>query len=283
MREDPADPAVLEALLRRHGVRPRRRLGQSFLVDAGLRDRVAGAAGLRPGDEALEVGAGPGTLTVALAGRCQRLVAVEIDERLFRVLGAVTGGLAGLELMRADVLRLDVPALFPGGGEVVVGNIPYYLTGRLMARLLERTPRPRRLSLVVQWEVARRWTEPGQGSLGAVAVQVFARPRIEMLLPSSAFLPAPRVDSALVVMEVRERPAVEVDDMAAFFRLVAAAFRQRRKQLGGSLGRATGLGPELGQRLRAAGVDPERRPQTLEPAEWAAVYEALKALSWAER
>lgn len=279
MTPDPADPRQLRALLRRHGVRPRRRLGQNFLADPALRDRVAEEAGLQAEDEALEVGAGPGTLTVALAGRCRRLVAVEIDERLVAILRDVLAGRPGVEVLRADVLQLDMGELFPGGGEVVVGNIPYYLTGALVARLLEREPRPRRLSLVVQWEVARRWTEPGEASLGSVAVQVFARPRIALRLPAAAFLPAPKVDSALVVMDVRDRPAVEVDDLGSFFRLVEAAFQQRRKQLGGSLGRITGLGAEAAERLRAAGVDPERRPQTLDPGEWAAVYNALKALS----
>ena len=277
MSQDPADERRLRELLRRRGVRPRRALGQNFLVDPALRDRIADEAGLEPDDEALEVGAGPGTLTVALVGRCRRLVAVEIDERLVEILRDVLRGRAGVEILQGDILRLDLERLFPRGGEVVLGNIPYYLTGALVARLLEREPRPRRLSLVVQWEVARRWTEPGEASLGSVAVQVFAQPRIALRLPATAFLPVPQVDSALVVMDVRERPSVEVDDMGAFFRFVQSAFQQRRKQLGGSLGRITGLGPEAAERLRAAGVDPARRAQTLEPAEWAAVYNALKA------
>ncbi|MGH7902563.1 MAG: 16S rRNA (adenine(1518)-N(6)/adenine(1519)-N(6))-dimethyltransferase RsmA [Candidatus Dormibacteraceae bacterium] len=278
MRADPADPRDLERLLVRHRLRLRHELGQHFLVDPALRDAIADAALLAPADEAMEVGAGVGTLTVRLAGRCRRLVAVELDERLATVLAAVLGDRPGVEIVRADILRLDLDSLFPGGGEVVVGNIPYYLTGALVQRLLDRESRPRRLALVVQADVARRWTSPGDWSLASVAVQVFAEPRLALTLPAAAFRPSPAVDSALVVMEVRDHPAVDIDDVAGFLRLVEAVFQQRRKQLGTSLGRITGLGLEAAARLREIGIDPVRRPQTLSLAEWSAVHVAVKRL-----
>jgi 16S rRNA (adenine1518-N6/adenine1519-N6)-dimethyltransferase len=154
-----------------------------------------------------------------------------------------------------------------------VGNIPYNLTGALIRKLLDDSPRPRRLSLVVQKEVAERWTASSGASLSTVAVQVFATARMQFAIPAAAFTPAPRVDSALVRLDVRERPAVEVDDLQSFFRFVEVVFQGRRKQLGGTLGRISGAGStEAGTRLRALGIDPERRPQTLTLAEWETVY-----------
>jgi 16S rRNA (adenine1518-N6/adenine1519-N6)-dimethyltransferase len=126
---------------------------------------------------------------------------------------------------------------------------------------------------VVQKEVAERWTATTGASLATVAVQVFATAKLLFTIPASAFTPVPRVDSALVALEVREKPAVDVADMGAFFRLVEAVFQFRRKQLGGALGRIAGIGSEAaGSRLRETGIDPERRAQTLTLSEWEAVY-----------
>ena len=269
---DPADPDQLARLLRKHRIEPKHRLGQNFLTDAALRDRVAEAAG-GPSDAVIEVGAGVGTLTVALAERHPRVVAVELDRRLIPALREVVEGRGPVEIVEADILKLDLGELFPNGGEAVAGNIPYNLTGALIRKLLETQPRPRILSLVVQREVADRWTASSGASLATVAVQVFAEARLEFAIPAAAFTPAPRVDSALVVLNVRERPAVDVPDLDAFFRLVEAVFQFRRKQLGGALGRIAGIGSEAaGSRLRDAGIDPKRRAQTLSLREWEVVY-----------
>lgn len=273
---DPADPEQLARLLRRHRVDPKHSLGQNFLVDASIRDRVADAAGIADEDEVLEVGAGAGSLTVALAPRCTRLVAVEIDRRLTPVLREVLGSASNVEVVEADILKFDIASHFRLGASVVTGNIPYNLTGALIRKVLDHEPRPRRLSLVVQEEVAERWTSSTGASLATVAVQVFAEPRLVFTVPSAAFSPQPRVDSACVLLDVRSSPAVNVDDMDAFFRLVEAVFQLRRKQLGGTLGRISGLGSTAAAaRLREKGIDPERRPQTLTMAEWQAVYEGF--------
>ena len=270
---DPADARQLDGLLRRHRIELKHSLGQNFLTDPGLRDAIARSAGLRPDGEVLEVGAGVGTLTVALAPLCRRLVAVELDMRLIPALRETLAGIGNVEVVQSDILKLDLAGLFPYGGEVVAGNIPYNLTGALVRKLLDRPPRPSRLSLVVQREVAERWTAASGASLATVAVQVFAKSRIELTIPASAFTPAPRVDSALVVLDVRDRPAVDVDDMDSFFRLVEAAFQFRRKQLGNALGRIAGIGSsEAASRLRELRIDPRRRPQTLSLDEWEAVY-----------
>ncbi len=270
---DPADPNQLSQLLHRHRIDLKKSLGQNFLVDPPLRDRIVEAAGVSSEDEVLEVGAGAGTLTVALAQRCRRLVAVELDHRFIPVLREVVGALHNVEIVQSDILRLDQAQLFPKGGHIVAGNIPYNLTGALVRKLLDTSPRPRRLSLVVQKEVAERWTATGGASLATVAVQVFATAHMQFTIPASAFTPPPRVDSACVILDLREQPAVSVDDLDAFFRLVEAVFQFRRKQLGGALGRISGIGStSAGARLRDSGIDPERRPQTLTLSEWEAVY-----------
>jgi 16S rRNA (adenine1518-N6/adenine1519-N6)-dimethyltransferase len=275
---DPADPDQLFELLRRHHVDAKHSLGQNFLTDPAIRDAVVDAAGIAPDEDVLEVGAGPGTLTLELARRCRRLVAVELDRRLIPVLREVIAAQGNVEVVQADILRFDIHAAFPQGGEVVAGNIPYSLTGALIEKLLQPAPRPRRLSLVVQKEVAERWTASTGASLSTVAVQVFAIARIAMTIPASAFTPAPKVDSALVLLEVRDRPAVTVSDFNAFFRFVEAVFQFRRKQLGGALGRIAGIGStEAAARLRDAGIDPQRRPQTLSLAEWEAIFGGFAA------
>ena len=275
---DPADAHQLDELLRRHRIDLKHSLGQNFLTDPSLRDAIAEQAGLSPEDEVLEVGAGVGTLTVSLAPRCRRVVAVELDGRLIPALRESLAPIENVEVVRTDILRFNVRSAFPNGKEIVVGNIPYNLTGALIRKLLDDPPRPRRLSLVVQKEVAERWTSSTGASLATVAVQVFAQARLLFTIPAAAFTPAPRVDSALVSLEVRERPAVDVDDLQAFFRFVEAVFQGRRKQLGGTLGRISGAGSTAaGGRLREAGIDPERRPQTLSLREWETLYKEFQS------
>jgi 16S rRNA (adenine1518-N6/adenine1519-N6)-dimethyltransferase len=270
---DPADAKQLDSLLRRHRIDLNHRLGQNFLVDTPVRDAVARSAALALEDDVLEVGAGVGTLTIALAPLCRKLIAVEIDGRLIPALRDVTSGLANVEIVRSDILRLNARSSFPQGGEVVAGNIPYNVTGALIRKLLDDAPRPKRLSLVVQKEVAERWTAPSGASLATVAVQVFAQANLVFTIPASAFFPEPRVDSALVALEVRSKPAVDVDDLDRFFRFVESIFQFRRKQLGGALARLIGAGgPTAAARLGALGIDPTRRAQTLSLAEWEALY-----------
>ncbi len=274
---DPARAEELERLLRRYRITLKHRLGQNFLVDPVLRDAIADAV---EREEVLEVGAGVGTLTIALAARCPRVVAVEFDRDLMPALREVTGGLANVETHQADILRFDVATSFPRGGEVVAGNIPYNLTGALIPKLLDQPPRPKRLSLVVQKEVAERWTATTAASLATVAVQVFAEAKTLMTIPASAFTPSPKVDSALVSLDVRPQPAVDVADMNAFLRFVEAVFQFRRKQLGGTVARIAGISSaEAGARLADVGIGAAARPQTLTLPEWEAVYRAFNQAS----
>lgn len=264
MNLDPADAKQLEMLLRRHRIRPKHRLGQNFLVDPAVRDRIAEAAAAQDA-RVLEVGAGVGTLTIALATSARHVLAVELDRSLLPALREVVGDRSNVEVVEGDILRLEASA------EIVAGNIPYNLTGALIRKLLDHAPRPKRLSLVVQREVAERWTATTSASLSTVAVQVFAVPTLAFTIPASAFEPAPAVDSALVVLEVRPTPAVGVGDLGGFFRFVESVFQFRRKQLGAIVGRLGGGRAVLDK----AGIDPTRRPQTLNLAEWETLFRAV--------
>jgi 16S rRNA (adenine1518-N6/adenine1519-N6)-dimethyltransferase len=267
---DPADLKTLQRLLTAHGVRPKKRLGQNFLVEPSYADRIVSAAGVRPGDAVLEVGAGPGTLSVRFAPIAGRLTCVELDRRLVHVLREVLAGQDNVAIVEGDVLKLRLPP-----AAAVAGNIPYYLTGALIPSLLEQSEPPRRLSLVVQREVAERWTTPGDWSLATLAVSAFAVPEFRFVIPAGAFWPRPQVDSALVTLEVRERPAIEVPELALFFRFAERIFQFRRKQLGASLAR---LGhADAAERLAAIEIEPSRRPQTLSLSEWARVYREFGA------
>ena len=269
---DPADPQQLFELLRRHRITLKHRFGQNFLINPSIRDAIAHAAEATRDDTVVEVGAGVGTLTIALAAHAGRVLAVELDRDLIPALREVVRGRDNVDVVQGDILRVDV------SGDIVAGNIPYNLTGALIENLLGpprrrrgEAPRPRRLSLVVQKEVANRWTATGAASLATVAVQVFAQARTEFTIPADSFEPSPKVDSALVVLDVRPHPAVVVDDYDAFFRFVEAIFQFRRKQLGGTLRR-------LGHRdLPEVGIDLTRRPETLDLKEWETLFRAVNS------
>jgi len=248
------------------GIRPRHSWGQNFLIDAEIRSRIVDCARIEADDVVLEIGAGPGVLTPLLCQRAARVIAVEIDPRLAARLRAQA---PGAEVLIQDVLELDLSQLFPEGGEIVVGNIPYYLTGFLVRRLLDQKPGPRRLCLLVQREVARRWCGLDGWSLSTLAVQLQARCRIEFEVPPSAFWPVPQVDSALVVMDVLQAPAIELVDPQVLLRRAEAIFQHRRKQLRGALARALGLSAEETTAiLERSELDPSRRAESLSLAEW---------------
>ena len=198
-------------LLERYQIEPKKSLGQNFLSDEGLLARIVAAAELSPEDEALEVGPGVGALTRVLARAAGRVVAVELDGRLLPVLESELSESANVELVHADVLELD-PADWFAAPYVVVANVPYYITGAILRHLLSGRPRPRRLVLTVQREVADRLTaRPPEMSLLAVSVQYYGRVRLVSTVKAGAFWPRPEVDSAVVRIDVDER-FLEQDD-----------------------------------------------------------------------
>jgi 16S rRNA (adenine1518-N6/adenine1519-N6)-dimethyltransferase len=265
----------ISALLRAHGLHPKKGLGQNFLTDPVALGRIVSAADLLPGDIVVEVGAGVGTLTRLLADQAARVVAVELDSRLVEILREHLADLTNVQIMHGDILELSDFG-FSHLGYKVVGNLPYYITSAILRHFLEREPRPQVMVVTVQREVAERIVAgPGEMSLLAVSVQFYGQPRIVARIKAGAFFPRPQVDSAVVRIEVGEQPAVtlaEGVDEADFFRAVRAGFGQKRKMLRNSLSAGLGLSPVGAEAaLRQAGVDPRRRAETLSLQEWAEV------------
>jgi len=267
-------------ILDQYGLTPKQSLGQNFLHDEGLLARIAAAAELAPEDEVLEVGPGLGALTRQLCRLARRVVAVELDGRLLTALEDQLAGRANVELVHADVLSLD-PADWFATPYAVVANVPYYITGAILRHLLESRPRPRRLVLTVQREVADRLTaRPPEMSLLAVSVQYYGRVKLVSAIKAGAFWPRPDVDSAVVRIDVDEAHLDEGDAAGerAFFRVVRAGFSEKRKQLKNNL-RQLGLDDEaIAAALAAAGIDGRRRAETLGVGEWERLAKRLNEL-----
>lgn len=267
-------------ILRAFGIHTSKRLGQNFLVDEGVVDRIVAAAGIRPGDAVLEIGPGIGTLTQALAEAGATVVAVELDARLVTVLGQTLAGYDNVRVVHGDILKTDISREMATAPYKVVANLPYYITTPILMQLLEQRLPVSTLVTMVQKEVAERMVAaPGGKDYGAlsVAVQYYTAPEIVFTVPPQSFIPSPAVESAVIRCAVRGEPPVAVADEKAFFRVVKAAFAQRRKTLANALKAAGLTSAEAGAILAAAGVDGGRRGETLSLAEFAAVADAWVA------
>jgi 16S rRNA (adenine1518-N6/adenine1519-N6)-dimethyltransferase len=263
-------------LLENYGVLPKKSLGQNFLHDPNLLDKIVAIAELDLTDAVLEVGPGTGALTGRLAAAARRVVAVEVDERLQPVLEDVVATHPNLQVLYRDILDVDVAALFPGEPYVMVANLPYYITSAILRHVLEIDHRPRRLVLTVQQEVAERLlAQPDDMSILTVSVQFYGQPQIVTRLKPGVFWPRPDVDSAVVRIDTYERPPVDVPDAARFFRVVRAGFGQKRKQLKNSISSGLHLSSaEAEVLLQSVGIDPRRRAETLTLDEWARLTRA---------
>ncbi len=287
------DAADVARTLRAAGLRARHALSQNFLADVDVLEAILAEAQPAPGRRILEIGPGLGILTGALLRAGAAVVAVELDAGLVRWLRAeLEPALAlgasdpaapgGLRLVHADALDLDLAGLTPPPYDVVA-NLPYHVTSPILHRLLGREPRPDRLVLMVQREVAERIAaRPGGLSYLSVFCQYHARVRLAHLVPPSAFEPAPAVESAILTLEpfVAGEPGVPPrlprDREDELWRVVQAAFRERRKMLRNVLARQLPVGSaRVDGALRAAGIAPERRPQTVSVDEWRRLLEAL--------
>lgn len=267
----------VHALLRQFDLRPRKGLGQHFLVDKGALGRIVAAAELGPQEVVLEVGAGLGTLTRALAAAAGRVVAVEVDERLVPLLKGELADCPNVCLVQGDILSLDPAELMQGGPYKVVANLPYAITSAALRHLLESRSPPTRMVLTVQREVAERIVaRGGRMSLLALSVHFYGQPRLLFRLKPGAFYPLPEVESAVICVDRHPRPPVEVTDVEAFFRVARAGFSQPRKQLRNSLAAGLGLDPQsVAEALREAEVDPRLRAERLVLEDWARVTRVL--------
>jgi 16S rRNA (adenine1518-N6/adenine1519-N6)-dimethyltransferase len=279
---DLTSPSQLLAVLAEHGFRLRHHLGQNFLVDRNVLNKVVAAAELELEDRVLEIGAGAGTLTRELAGAAGRTVAIEIDPDLRVILEEAVIG-EPVEVIEGDVLKLDLGRILAADGRPwkVVANLPYYITTPVIERLLEVRERISRIVLMVQKEVAARLTAgPGTKDYGAltVFVQSYAAVRLAAAVSRHCFFPKPEVDSSLVVLEPRAQPVVPPELEEVFSMVVRAAFGQRRKQIANALSSLLGDDkPAALEGLRAAGVEAKRRGETLLPEEFVRLAAALAA------
>lgn len=262
---------------------PKKSLGQHFLVDQNVLRQIVAAAELRPDTTVVEVGPGLGILTKELLEEAGRVIAVEIDEELCRHLMARFGNHQNFRLICQDVLAVPPREILRQGHAeppyVMVGNLPYYITAPLLRHFLESDTPPDRMVVMVQWEVAQNLVaKPGAMSLLSVAVQFYAEPRLVVRVPPEAFYPPPEVESAVVRLDVRPHPAVDIQgDVEGFFAVVRAGFRAPRKQLRNAL--PQGIWMEKGEApllLAEAGIDPTRRAQTLTLEEWGRLWRAYR-------
>ena len=256
--------------------RPRKSLGQHFLIDRRVLSRIVAAADLSADDTVVEVGPGRGLLTDELAARAGRVAAVELDGELAEALEVRYQDLSHVSVVSADARDVDIDSIVgPGVRYKLVANLPYYAASAIVRRFLESDRSPDLTVIMVQREVAERMTAaPGQMSLLSVGVQLYGEPRVVCHVPPTAFRPRPKVSSTVVRIDVRPRPALELRSEADFFEVVRGGFSAPRKQLRNTL--KQGLNFETGQVveiLSAAGIDPTRRPRTLSLEEWGRVYE----------
>jgi 16S rRNA (adenine1518-N6/adenine1519-N6)-dimethyltransferase len=258
-------------LLSASGVRPSKSLGQNFVVDPNLTERIARIAAVGPGDQVLEVGPGLGALTLALHATGATVTAIEIDHRLAETLRETLPD--EVRVVRADAIELDISTLFDEaviarGGVTVVANLPYNVATPLVMGVLEHAPIVRRLVVMVQREVAERFAAPpGSKIYGAVSARIayFATTSVVMVVPPEVFFPKPNVESAVIELTRREAPAVDpaaagYDDIVTLLR---HGFGNRRKMLRGSL-----AGVVSAEVFAAAGVDPTLRAEQLGILEW---------------
>ncbi|HEX2911769.1 MAG TPA: 16S rRNA (adenine(1518)-N(6)/adenine(1519)-N(6))-dimethyltransferase RsmA [Chloroflexia bacterium] len=269
------------AILRELGLRPSKGLGQNFLVDETVPPKILAAAEAGPDDAVIEIGPGVGVLTLRLAPLVRKLTAVELDTRLYPYLKEALAPYPGARLVEGNALEFEPVDLEPESYKLIA-NIPYYITSAILRHFLENPHRPERVVLMVQKEVAQRIVaRPPDMSLLAVSVQFYGRPKIWSYVPAGAFFPPPKVDSAVLLVEIykpEERPCPGVDEKR-FFDMVRAGFSQKRKQLANSL--ASGLAPALDKArvqaaLSRAGIDGTRRAESLSLQEWAKLYESLE-------
>jgi 16S rRNA (adenine1518-N6/adenine1519-N6)-dimethyltransferase len=276
-RLQPPTPGQLRRLLAAERLRPRKALSQNFLTDPTVLDAIVAAADLRSGDRVVEIGPGLGVLTRRLLAAGASVLAVELDPRLAEYLRRELGAIPTFELIEADALSFHPREAFAGEPFKMIANIPYHITSPLLHAFLEGERPPELSVLLVQLEVAQRVAAPpGRMSYLSVFVQNIAAPEVVERVPAAAFEPAPEVDSAILRLGARRDPVVRADRREAFYRLVQAGFRHRRKQIHNALGRELPVdAAALAAALNGCAIDGERRPQTLTIEEWACLSEAL--------
>ena len=272
--------------LRNRGVSPKKALGQHFLIDKGVAQKIVQLANPGPDDCVVEIGPGMGVLTFLMLPRVKRVVAVELDQAIADYLREKGEGMASLLVICQDALHFDFQGLAQdaGGKLQVIANLPYNISTPVIFRLLESRKAVARLTLMLQHEVARRITAPpGNRTYGPLSIfaQLYTSPKILMRVPPQAFYPRPKIESALVGFDILERPRAAIEDEGFFQEVVRASFAQRRKTILNSLKNsplALGSREEIEEALGAVEINPRRRAETLDLAEFQHLAEVLKRL-----
>ena len=279
------DLSVIRDLCARYDFSLSKGFGQNFIINPGVCPRIAEASGIGPGWGALEIGPGIGVLTEQLAERADKVVSVEVDTRLQPLLAETMAGHPNFKLVLGDVLKVNLAALlkaeFPGMPVAVCANLPYYITSPILMRLLEERLPIRSITVMVQKEAAQRLcAAPGTRQAGAIsyAVAYYAAPELLFTVQPGSFYPAPKVTSAVIRLTLHDTPPVQPanGDERGLFRLIRAAFSQRRKTAANAV--AAGLGlpkPRVTAALQAAGLDARLRPEQLTLADYCALQAAL--------
>lgn len=281
-----SSPGRTKEIIQRYGFSFKKSLGQNFLIDQNILDKIVSAAGLDEQSGALEIGPGIGALTERLAAAAGKVTAVEIDRRLIPILQDVLSPYPNVTIRNDDVLKVDLHQVFAedfsGVDKVsVVANLPYYVTTPILMKLLEEKLPLRNIVVMIQKEVAERMAaSPGGKEYGSlsIAVQYYSEPELVCTVPHTVFIPQPNVESAVIRLKVRENPPVQVMNEKFFFEVVQASFTQRRKTIANNL-KARFFSGEGRERLEAllaeAGIDPARRGETLSLQEYAKLSDVL--------
>ena len=277
-----ANKKVTRYILQRFGIHMSKRLGQNFLIDANIVQGIVDAANVQENDRVLEIGPGIGTLTQALAETGAEVTCVELDKRLPEVLAHTLDAYDNVRVIQGDILKVNIPEIMGDKPFKVVANLPYYITTPIIMALLEKHLPITDIVVMVQKEVAERMAaQPGGKTYGAlsVAVQYYTVPEIALYVPPRSFMPPPEVDSVVVNCKVSQTPAVELIDEKMFFRVVKAAFGQRRKTLNNAL-KFMGVDKNIiVDVLDKAGIEATRRGETLTMEEFGAIANILAQMA----
>ncbi len=260
----------ISEILTKYGLLPDKSLGQNFLTDPNILDMITSIAGVTGADAVLEIGAGLGHLTAQLAKTAAQVVAVELDERFIPILEKNLTEYQNIRIVQGDILSLNPQDLVQENDYLVVANIPYYITSRIIRNLLESEHKPNRIILTIQYEVAQRLcARTGKMSLLSLSVLMYGEPSLEMRIPAGAFFPPPKVDSAVVLVNLHVEPLLKAELRGKFFEIIKAGFLHKRKTLRNSLSKGLAWAPiEAEKLLKEAGIDPQRRAETLSMDEW---------------
>ena len=281
-----SDISTIRAVMEKNGFSFSKALGQNFLINPSVCPRMAALSGAADCAGAVEVGTGIGVLTWELSQVAKKVVSVELDKRLLPVLGETLADCGNVKIVNADVMKLDLRRMIEeefGGGQVAVcANLPYYITSPVIMRLLEERLPITSITVMVQKEAAERLcAHPGERACGAVsaAVWYYAEPEILFGVSRGSFMPAPNVDYAVIRLRIRKAPAVDIADEKFFFRVVKAAFAQRRKTAVNSIANTLGKNKQaVTAAFEAAGVPLNARAEALTLEDFASLAGALQAV-----